>query len=357
MIVNDISLNGLNRTRSEEGRALRAYQDSTGVWTIGYGVTNYDKGIGFKVAAGVTITADQAEWLLLWTMRKNYLPDVFRAFGPGLANVTHPQGAVDGGADMHYNTGGILKSSWPRFLVAGNLAAAKANLESWNKAGGRVLSDLVRRRANEWLEISEENYGVMSGPAGVLVNSAGREVGERGTGGLLTAYPTDPASPTAVGSIKGTGVPVADPAKSSPTESYLSSGSTGEAVTAVQDALTGSGIPTPPTGTYDATTAANVTKFQGAHPNLTADGKVGPATSAALTRSLDLRAKMTKLRNAGAVVTSASAGLWQYVSTNAAEIALMGGAALVVVAVGYVTYAYRNDLSAILNKVRGKVVA
>ena len=350
MTVTDISIPGLNFTRSQEGRALRAYQDTTGVWTLGYGLTNYDRGLPWRIGPGVTCTEDQAEWFLYKSLRDNYLPAVLRVLDQ--TRLAKPQGAVDGGLDMHYNTGGILKASWPRELNAGNMAAAKASLESWNRAGGRVLSDLVRRRAGEWLEISEENYGVLIGPAGVVVNAAGREVGERGSGGLLTAYPADPgiAQPPKV--TDAASVPVA----TTPNPGALKPGATGDAVTDVQDKLTAAGLPTPPTGTYDATTTENVTKFQQAHPNLTADGETGPATSAALTRAGDLRAKSANVAKASIVIPTAAAALWQYVSTNAGEIALVIGGVLALALIGYVAYSYRHDASAVLNKMRGKIV-
>jgi lysozyme len=36
---------GLAVIRSFEGRALKAYKDCVGVWTIGYGQTNYDSSV------------------------------------------------------------------------------------------------------------------------------------------------------------------------------------------------------------------------------------------------------------------------------------------------------------------------
>ncbi len=48
---------GLALIRQFEGLRLAAYQDSVGVWTIGYGTTR-------GVKAGQAITAEQAEELL-----------------------------------------------------------------------------------------------------------------------------------------------------------------------------------------------------------------------------------------------------------------------------------------------------
>src|ERR1700722_12719455 len=104
----DISIDGLNVTRAQEGRSLRAYQDVVGVWTIGYGLTNYDKGLPFlPIKQGTTITEQQAEWYLLKSIRDNYLPAVRKALIGG--TYAHPQGAIDGGNDFHFNCGGIGK--------------------------------------------------------------------------------------------------------------------------------------------------------------------------------------------------------------------------------------------------------
>src|SRR6266566_4839228 len=118
MTVTDISLKGLNAVRGYEGRALRAYQDSVGVWTIGFGLTNYDKGLPFHVGPGATIKAEEAEWLLYRSLRANYLPAVELRINQ--SRVAHPQGAIDGGLSMHFNTGGIHRASWPPKLNAGD---------------------------------------------------------------------------------------------------------------------------------------------------------------------------------------------------------------------------------------------
>ena len=43
-----ISDNGLNLIKKFEGCRLTAYQDTVGVWTIGYGTTNVDRAITGK---------------------------------------------------------------------------------------------------------------------------------------------------------------------------------------------------------------------------------------------------------------------------------------------------------------------
>jgi GH24 family phage-related lysozyme (muramidase) len=58
-----MSAAGLEMTRYCEGLYLQSYQDSRGVWTIGYGRIEYDDGTA--VGPGETCTLEQAEaWLL-----------------------------------------------------------------------------------------------------------------------------------------------------------------------------------------------------------------------------------------------------------------------------------------------------
>ena len=349
MPITNVDVNGLNLIREQEGRALRAYQDPVGVWTIGYGITNMDKGIGFKVGPGVTITADQAEYLLFMSITRNYVPDVLRVLDQ--SKLAHPQGAVNGGASFHYNTGGILKSSWPRLLNAGQIGPAKVNFESWDRAGGRVLADLVQRRATEWIVITEEQYGHMTGPE--TENDRGRPTGHTT---LLTALPTNPAlaapATPVSGTVATTGIP--DPVTTPP--GVLSEGSTGPAVLALQEALTAAGVQVHATGTFDTATTAAVETFQAAHPQLTTDGKVGPATRAALARAGDIRAKANNVARTAVTGSAASAGLWHWVSADIGEALLIASGIGVTVALGILAWKYRNDIEAIVNKAIGRVV-
>ena len=64
------SQRGLNMIKSFEGLRLQAYQDSVGVWTIGYGATR-------GVKAGMTISKEQAERMLLNDVQR-FEPEVER---------------------------------------------------------------------------------------------------------------------------------------------------------------------------------------------------------------------------------------------------------------------------------------
>jgi lysozyme len=345
MTITDISVPGLNAIRMEEGRALRAYQDAVHVWTVGYGLTNYDKGLPWKVGPGLVITEAEAEWYLYHSLRTNYLPDVERALN--FDKCPHPQGACDAGCGFHYNCGGIRRATWPALLMQGNMQAARVSLESWCRAGGRVLQDLVRRRAHEWAMISAADYGHLTGPV-VVVPGANNQETYRGTGDLLTALPTPPSS-------VGTAPPVTDhasvPQPTTPNPGVLKNGSTGPAVTELQTKL---GVPA--TGTFDDATEAAVRKFQSAHPYLTNDGEVGPATSAALARDTQLKTTVTTITKTLPAGGGVFVGLHQWVSAHGADIALVAGGLVLVGIVAYVVWNYRHDIMQKANAAVGRVV-
>lgn len=124
--------------RQFEGLRLAAYQDSVGVWTIGYGHTGTD------VRPGMTITNAQADDLLRIDLGKAGR-DVAR-----VVTVPVSQGQFDALTSFAFNLGGraLAGSTLLRLLNAGDPGAA-AQFDRWNQAGGQVLAGLVRRRAAE----------------------------------------------------------------------------------------------------------------------------------------------------------------------------------------------------------------
>ncbi|NNJ16322.1 MULTISPECIES: lysozyme [Pseudomonas] len=132
------SQRGLNLIKSFEGLRLQAYQDSVGVWTIGYGATR-------GVKPGMTITKDQAERMLLNDVQR-FEPEVQR-----LVTAKLNQDQWDALVCFTYNLGAanLESSTLRRLLNAGDYAGAADQFPRWNKAGGKVLPGLVRRRAAE----------------------------------------------------------------------------------------------------------------------------------------------------------------------------------------------------------------
>src|SRR5258708_88803 len=138
-----MSPTGYNVCRSFEGRALRAYKDCVGVWTIGFGNTNADASVlGFKIAAGVRITEEQAESLLKVAMETRYAPTVKRVL------VGADQSTIDAGCDFAYDigTGGFAGRGWVKSWLARKDASG---ILAYDHGGGHVISGLTRRRRRE----------------------------------------------------------------------------------------------------------------------------------------------------------------------------------------------------------------
>ena len=121
-----------------EGCKLTAYQDSVGVWTIGYGHT---KG----VYDGMTITQDQAEQMLLSELEE------YEGYIENMVTVPLTQNQFDALVVWIYNLGptNFRNSTLLKELNAGNYNAAGQEITRWNKAGGKVLAGLVKRREAE----------------------------------------------------------------------------------------------------------------------------------------------------------------------------------------------------------------
>ncbi|MBY4725720.1 MULTISPECIES: lysozyme [Burkholderia] len=145
------SKTGLQLTEQFEGCRLTAYQDSVGVWTIGYGHTGPD------VYRGLTITQERAEQLLLQDVAKaaaavNRLVTLDRAGDAdtdGLPDLT--QDEFDALVDFTFNLGAgrLANSTLLKKLNAGDIEGAAAEFPKWVYAGGKVLAGLVKRRDAE----------------------------------------------------------------------------------------------------------------------------------------------------------------------------------------------------------------
>lgn len=134
---------GIALIKQFEGCKLTAYQDSVGVWTIGYGWTQPVD--GKPIRAGMTIKQETAERLLK-TGLVSYESDVSRLVKVGLT-----QGQIDALVSFTYNLGArsLSTSTLLRKLNAGDYAGAADEFLRWNKAGGKVLNGLTRRREAE----------------------------------------------------------------------------------------------------------------------------------------------------------------------------------------------------------------
>lgn len=134
---------GIALIKEFEGCKLTAYQDSVGVWTIGYGWTQPVD--GKPIRAGMTIKQETAERLLK-TGLVSYESDVSR-----LVKVSLTQWQFDALVSFTYNLGArsLSTSTLLRKLNAGDYAGAADEFLRWNKAGGKILNGLTRRREAE----------------------------------------------------------------------------------------------------------------------------------------------------------------------------------------------------------------
>lgn len=133
-----IAAAGLALIKSFEGCELTAYLCPANVWTIGYGST------GAHVKRGMTITSAQAEDLLKKDLAR--FESAVKAAAP-----TATQGQFDAMVSLAFNIGiaAFQKSTLLRKHKARDHVGARAEFARWNKAGGRVLPGLTRRRAAE----------------------------------------------------------------------------------------------------------------------------------------------------------------------------------------------------------------
>lgn len=137
---------GIDLMKEFEGLRLEAYQDIVGVWTIGYGNTYYEDGT--KVKRGDKVTKERA--LDLYT-------NIANRFSDGVRNaIINPDRVSDSQfsalVSLAYNIGlSAFKGSTLLRKVNANPCDPSIINEflRWNKAGGKVVNGLTRRRQAE----------------------------------------------------------------------------------------------------------------------------------------------------------------------------------------------------------------
>lgn len=130
---------GIELIESFEGLRLKAYTDSVGVWTIGWGHTGPD------VSPGLEISRDQAEDLLRGDLAKAER-GVEEAVGD---RATDNQFAACVSLAFNIGVGAFKGSTLAKMVRQGQAAQAADQFLRWNKAGGQVLKGLTRRREAE----------------------------------------------------------------------------------------------------------------------------------------------------------------------------------------------------------------
>lgn len=138
-----ISNKGISLIKEFEGCRLKAYQDSAGVWTIGYGWTQPVD--GRKIGPGMVIDQATAERLLKCGLVQ-YEQGVNQ-----LVKVIINQGQFDALVSFSYNLGlrSLSTSTLLRKLNSGDKQGAADEFGKWVNAGGVRLNGLVKRREAE----------------------------------------------------------------------------------------------------------------------------------------------------------------------------------------------------------------
>lgn len=135
---------GADLIKAFEGCKLDAYKCSANKETIGYGNTFYEDGTPVKM--GDRITKERAESLF------ELIADSFASKVKPLVTANVNSNQFDALVSFAYNCGiANLKSSTLLRKVNANPndPTIRAEFEKWNKAGGKVLAGLTRRRKAE----------------------------------------------------------------------------------------------------------------------------------------------------------------------------------------------------------------
>lgn len=126
---------------------VEAYPDpGTGAapWTIGWGATGPDAFGGGRIGPGTTWTQRQCDTRLAQDLVR-HAAEVAAA----IRSAPTTQAQFDALVSFHYNTGAIAHARLTQKHIAGDYAGAAREFARWNRAGGRVLKGLVRRREAE----------------------------------------------------------------------------------------------------------------------------------------------------------------------------------------------------------------
>ena len=140
----ELSQKGKDLIMKFEGLKLTAYQDSVGIWTIGYGNTYYENNVAVK--KGDVITHNRAIELFNLIVKK------FEVGVDELVASNVNQNQFDAMVSLAYNIGiNNFKNSSLLKMVNNGPSNSSIYLQflRWNKAKGKVIEGLTRRRIAE----------------------------------------------------------------------------------------------------------------------------------------------------------------------------------------------------------------
>ena len=136
----NISEEGLSLIKKFEGCELKAYRCAANVLTIGYGST---KG----VTEDMEITKEEAESILKEEMHE------YEGYVNDMVKVPLKQNQFDSIVSWVFNlgSGNLSSSTLLKKLNNSEYDEVPSQIKRWNKAGGKVLDGLIRRREAEAL--------------------------------------------------------------------------------------------------------------------------------------------------------------------------------------------------------------
>ena len=136
----NISNEGLSLIKKFEGCELNSYKCAAGVPTIGYGSTH-------GIEMGMSISRARAEELLLEDIAK------FEDHVNNNVKVPLNQNQFDAMVSWTFNLGGgnLKSSTLLKVLNGSDYTDVPNQIKCWNKANGKVLEGLIRRREAEAL--------------------------------------------------------------------------------------------------------------------------------------------------------------------------------------------------------------
>ena len=139
-----ISKLGLELIKEFEGFSDNAYLCPAKIPTIGYGNTFYED--GRKVKLGEQISKSDALELLEIVANKDFADKIFPSIIVPVA-----QNQFDAMCSLAYNigAGAFLKSTLLKKVNAGDFAGAGEEFLRWNKANGKEVLGLTKRRERE----------------------------------------------------------------------------------------------------------------------------------------------------------------------------------------------------------------
>lgn len=143
MRIRKVSDKGIQLIKSFEGYRAEAYQDSVGVWTIGYGETGHIQ--NRHIHEGLVIN----EWIATQLLKLRL--QEFEAEINKILPENTSQGCFDAFVSLAYNVGvtAVANSTALKNLKEQKWSDMYVNFLRFNRAGNKMEPGLIRRRKAE----------------------------------------------------------------------------------------------------------------------------------------------------------------------------------------------------------------